>query len=72
VVRSGDWKLIEHYDPPRLELYDLARHSTEETDLAWQLPNWVSQLRRRTLEAWLDSLHAIRHRSNPTFSPGVR
>jgi arylsulfatase A len=70
VARSGDWKLIEHYDPPRLELYNLASDPGEKTDLAGQQPHRVAQLRSK-LEAWLDSLHTIRHRPNPNFSPGI-
>ena len=34
VVRRGDWKLIRFYDPPKIELYNLAADLGEQNDLA--------------------------------------
>ena len=48
-VRKGDWKLIRFYDPPKIELYDLASDLGETTDLAGSNKNKVTEL-----EALLD------------------
>jgi arylsulfatase A-like enzyme len=71
VVREGSYKLIEHYDPPGVELYDLARDLGEETDLASAMPERV-ELMRAQLERWLDGVGAIRHRPNPEAAAGAR
>jgi len=64
VVLESPYKLIEHYDPPGVELYDLSRDLGEESDLAAQQPERVEAMRGR-LEAWLDEVKAIRHTANP-------
>ena len=54
VVRNGNWKLIEFYDPPKTELYDLAADLSETTDLAAREPEKLRELQqdlRRHLEA---------------------
>ncbi len=49
VARNGNWKLIRFYDPPTLELYDLASDLREEHDLAGSDPTRVA-----AMEAALD------------------
>ncbi len=68
VVREGDYKLIEFYDPPEVELYDLAEDPHEATDLAGQMPEEVARLREK-LRAWLTDTGAILHTANPDFRP---
>ncbi len=46
-VRSGDYKLIEHYDPPRVELYNLAEDIGEKVDLASEMPDKAAELRKK-------------------------
>ena len=47
-IRSGDFKLIQHYDPPGIELYDLARDIGEQRDLSGEMPGKARQLQERT------------------------
>jgi arylsulfatase A len=57
-VRDGRWKVIEHYDDDRVELYDLDEDTAETTDLAAAEPRRVRGLRDR-LAAWRASVGAM-------------
>ena len=70
-IRSGDFKLIRHYDPPGIELYDLARDIGEQRDLSGEMPGKARQLRER-LETWLQADGLILHRLNPAYDPQWR
>jgi arylsulfatase A len=63
-IRSGRYKLIEHYDPPGVELYDLNHDLGEQRDLAGLMPEKAEQLRLR-LHAYLRSAGTIMHQPNP-------
>jgi len=63
-IRSGTMKLIEFYDPPEFELYDLATDPGETTDLAADRTAEVQSLQAK-LDAWLDGVDPIRHATNP-------
>ena len=65
-VREGDWKLLEHYEDGRLELYRLSDDPGETRDLAAAEPDRVAALRGR-LEAWRRSVGAEPLRPNPDF-----
>ncbi len=65
-VREGDWKLLEHYEDGRLELYRLSDDPGETRDLAAAEPDRVAGLRGR-LEAWRRSVGAEPMRANPDF-----
>jgi arylsulfatase A len=67
VIRDGDWKLIEHYEDGRAELFDLAQDPGETSDRAAAEPTRVAALRGQ-LEAWRRSVGAERMKSNPQFS----
>ena len=67
-VRDGDWKLIEHYEDGRVELFNLARDLSETNNLAAQEPERVSQLRGQ-LDAWRQSVGAQTNALNPSFDP---
>ncbi len=67
VVREGDWKLIEQYEDGSLELYNLAKDPSENTDIAAAEPNRVAALRGK-LEAWRRSVGAEPIKANPDFS----
>ena len=56
-VRSGRFKLIQHFDDSSVELYDLATDISEETDLSSKRPDLVAKL-RESLDAWLKDVSA--------------
>ena len=66
VIREGDWKLIEHYEDGRAELFDLAQDPGETTDRAAAEPARVAALRGQ-LEAWRRGVGAERPKANPRF-----
>ncbi len=57
VIRDGDLKLIKFYDPPKLEMYDLAKDLSETNDLAPSQPDKVRELEAK-LSAHLESVGA--------------
>ncbi len=69
-VREGDWKLVEHYEDGRLELFNLAKDVGETTDLAAQEPIRVAALRGK-LEAWRRAVKADSNAANPAYSPAA-
>src|SRR5262249_54415549 len=44
-IREGAWKLIEHYEDGRCELYDLSQDESETRDLSAKDPGRVALLR---------------------------
>jgi len=66
VIREGDWKLLEQYEDGSLELYNLAKDPSEQTDLAATEPARVAALRGK-LEAWRRSVGAEPTKANPDF-----
>jgi len=70
-VRSGDFKLIKQYDPPRVELYNLAEDIGEQFDLAMKIPEKVLNLENK-LENWLNEKGFILHKLNPDYDPEWR
>ena len=69
-LRSGRFKLIEHYDPPGVELYDLENDIGESRNLAKERPGRTAELQRR-LQQWIEVNVPIRHRLNPAYDPQV-
>ncbi len=65
-IRKGKWKLIEYFEGPRLELYDLASDPSESTDLASKMPDVVRDLHAR-LNAWRNETGARLPSPNPDF-----
>jgi arylsulfatase A-like enzyme len=68
VVRDGDYKLIEHYDPPQIELFNVADDLSETKNLAPQMPDRVNAM-HADLDNWLSAVNAIRHTPNPDHQP---
>lgn len=66
-IRVGDWKLIEHYEDGRLELFNLAHDISETTDLAAAEPARVAELRGQ-LEKWRRDVGAQENQANPDFN----
>ena len=67
-VRSGDYKLIEHYDPPGVELYNLAEDIGEKVNLASKMPDKAAELKKK-IDDWLKESGTIMHRQNPAYRP---
>jgi arylsulfatase A-like enzyme len=68
VIRKGEWKLIESFDPEGRELYNLADDLGETTDLAASRPDLVAAL-AADLEAWRRSVGAEPMLPNPDHDP---
>jgi len=57
VIRAGEWKLIEHLEDMRVELYNLSTDMAEKTNLADKMPSKRDEL-RRGLHEWRRSVNA--------------
>jgi arylsulfatase A-like enzyme len=70
-IRKGDWKLIEHYDDGRFELFQLSKDPGEANDLSGakrDTAEWFQmQLLQLRLEAWRDKVGAQENAPNPAF-----
>lgn len=68
-VREGSLKLIEQFDPPALELYDLAADPGEQHNLASSRPEVAARL-HATLQGWQTALGApCPSTPNPAYDP---
>ncbi len=67
-IRMGHWKLIEYFEGPRVELYDLANDPSEIRDLARARPEMARDL-AQTLKAWREQVGARLPEPNPDFRP---
>jgi arylsulfatase A-like enzyme len=67
-VREGDWKLIEHYEDGRLELFNVESDPSEQRDVAASDPAKVAAMRGK-LEAWRRSVSASMPQGNPSYQP---
>jgi arylsulfatase A-like enzyme len=71
-IRSGDWKLIEHFeDPAQLELFNLREDIGETLNLAEQHPEKTQALHRRLVE-WREEVKALIPEPNPNWIPQDR
>ena len=70
-IRMGDWKLIEHFEDRRIELYNLADDIGESRNLATSNPTKAEELHAR-LTSWQKSTSAaIPTEANPAFDPSA-
>lgn len=69
-IREGDWKLIEHYEDGRMELFDLKADPSERNDLAASDPSRVASMRGK-LEAWRRDMGAQMPKGNPHYEPAL-
>jgi hypothetical protein len=67
-IRDGRWKLIEHYETGRRELFDLARDNKESTNLADKEPNRALELAAK-LAVWRNAVDARMPAVNPDYTP---
>ncbi len=65
-VRAGDWKLIEHFEDGRLELFNLREDLGEMRDLAGAEPHRVERMYRQ-LDDWRQSIEARIPDVNPDY-----
>jgi arylsulfatase A len=69
-VRVGDWKLIEHFEDPHVELYHLATDPSETQDLSTSEPHRARELRTR-LSDWRQRVGAPMPTPNPDYDPSA-
>jgi arylsulfatase A len=65
-IRDGEWKLIEHLEDGRTELYNIAKDPSEKTDIAEKEGERVAALKAK-LHGWRERVGAQMPRSNPDF-----
>ena len=66
VLRKGNWKLIETFDPEGVELYHLGRDLSETTNLAARESAKLEELRRE-LNDWRERVGAEIMEHNPDY-----
>ena len=69
-IRADEWKLIEHYEDGRIELFNLANDPSEEHDLAAQETRRVNILKAQ-LARWRKSVDAQENSPNPEFDSAL-
>jgi arylsulfatase A len=69
-IREGNWKLIEHYEDGRLELFDLEKDVSESNDLSKLNPAIVADLHGK-LDAWRKSAGVQFNTPNPNFDAAL-
>ena len=70
-VRAGRFKLIEHYEDDRVELFDLSADPGEKKDLAAADPETAKRL-RKMLHDWRKEVNAQMPTPNPAYDPKAR
>lgn len=70
VIRSGRWKLIETFDPPGLELFDLVADPGELSSVAADQSAICDQLLGQLTE-WRTTVDAELMRPNPNWDPAA-
>jgi len=65
-IRWGDWKLIEHYEDGRVELFNLKTDIGETNDISKQEPKCVEDL-KTALTAWRQMIDGQKNTPNPNF-----
>lgn len=71
VIRQGPWKLIESFDPERIELFRLDHDLGETHDLSSVYPARVQALQAR-LDQWRREVGAQMMEPNPDYDPTVK
>ncbi len=70
-VRQGRWKLVEHFETGRLELFDLETDIGEHDDLAQTYPERTREM-HRMLQAWREEVGANMPLPNPGYKAPSR
>ncbi len=66
-MREGEWKLVEHFEDGKAELFNLAKDVSETTDLAGKESARVAEMKGK-LAAWRASVGAQETKPNPAFN----
>ncbi len=69
-VREGEWKLAEHYEDGRTELFNLARDPGEKSDIAGEQSARVATMKAQ-LADWRLSIGAQECGPNPAFNAAL-
>ncbi len=69
-MRDGDWKLIEHFEDRKCELFNLATDPSEKNDLAATEPARTTDMKSK-LTAWRTGIGAQMPEPNPAFDPAL-
>lgn len=69
-MRDGDWKLIEHLEDGKCELFNLAADPSEKKDLAATEPTRTADMKAR-LSAWRNGIGAQMPVPNPGLDPAL-
>lgn len=67
-IRSAQYRLIEHHEDNRIELYDLQQDLSEQNDLSLRMPA-VTNLLVNKLHSWRTSVAAQMPTANPNYDP---
>lgn len=67
-IVKGNWKLIEHFETGKVELYDLAQDPSEQRDLAAENSSKAAEL-LADLKAWRMEVGAQMMMPNPDYDP---
>ena len=65
-MRDGDWKLVEHYEDGRWELFNLGNDIGETNNLAAREPRRAARM-AKTLARWRTDIKAQTNMVNPNF-----
>lgn len=69
-IRQGDWKLVEHFEDGKLELFNLKDDIGEKNDLAAKMPEKTKELQQKLVE-WRKTVDAKMPTVNPDYKvPG--
>lgn len=69
-MREGEWKLVEHYEDGRLELFNLREDIGERNNVAAKEPERVRAMRAE-LDEWRKRVNAQTNSPNPEFDAGM-
>ncbi|MBB6429388.1 sulfatase [Algisphaera agarilytica] len=69
-VRAGRYKLIEHFEDGKLELFDLEADVSETNDISTEQPDRVASMHAQ-LVAWRKEVAALIPEPNPNWVPHV-
>ena len=67
-VRSGDYKLVKHFEDGRLELYDVKKDLSESRNIVAEKPAVANELSAK-LAAWQKEVGARMPTRNPDYRP---
>ena len=65
-IRKGDFKMIEHYDPVKVELFNLKDDPAEMRNLAESNPGKVKEM-KKMFDIWLKKMNPVMHTLNPDY-----